>query len=159
MEKYNLFKVGNPGCKYKRKLHDRALKRAFKCQCIYYLDKPDPQVNTVTYRTLFVYNISYETSEDTLRKKFETFGEIVTLYIVRDFVTGESNGYAFIEYASSYNAEQAYKKGHKMLIDSRRVFVDWERSRGQEGWIPRRLGGGLGGKKKSRQLRFAPHSS
>lgn len=109
MEKYNLFKVGNPGYKYKRKLHDRALKKASECKCIYYLDKADPQIKTVTHRTLFVYNINYETSEDTLRKKFEVFGEIVTLYIVKDFITGESNGYAFIEYASSYNAEQAYK--------------------------------------------------
>ena len=41
-----------------------------------------------------------------------------------------------------------------MTVDCRRVLVDWERSRTQEGWIPRRLGGGLGGKKKSRQLRF-----
>ena len=40
------------------------------------------------------------------------------------------------------------------MIDGRKIFVDWERSRGQEGWVPRRLGGGLGGKKKSRQLRF-----
>ncbi|KAI9233261.1 MAG: hypothetical protein BYD32DRAFT_465521 [Podila humilis] len=37
---------------------------------------------------------------------------------------------------------------------SQPVLVDFERSRVMEGWIPRRLGGGLGGKKESGQLRF-----
>jgi len=41
-----------------------------------------------------------------------------------------------------------------MVVDKRRVQVDWERCRVQDGWVPRRLGGGLGGRKKSRQLRF-----
>lgn len=43
-----------------------------------------------------------------------------------------------------------------MTVENRKVLVDWERSHGQEDWVPRRLGGGLGGKKKSRQLRFKP---
>lgn len=34
------------------------------------------------------------------------------------------------------------------------ILVDYERSRGMVGWIPRRLGGGYGGKKESGQLRF-----
>lgn len=34
------------------------------------------------------------------------------------------------------------------------ILVDYERSRGMVGWIPRRFGGGYGGKKESGQLRF-----
>ncbi|KAG0335975.1 small nuclear ribonucleoprotein 35kDa (U11 U12) [Podila horticola] len=37
---------------------------------------------------------------------------------------------------------------------SQPVLVDFERSRVMVGWVPRRLGGGLGGKKESGQLRF-----
>ncbi|KAF9372716.1 hypothetical protein CPB97_001056 [Podila verticillata] len=37
---------------------------------------------------------------------------------------------------------------------SQPALVDFERSRVMEGWIPRRLGGGLGGKRESGQLRF-----
>ena len=55
-----------------------------------------------------MYNLNFDTTEDTLRKRFERFGDIVLLYIVRDIVTGDSKGYGFIEYASSYNAEEAY---------------------------------------------------
>ncbi|KAF9104113.1 small nuclear ribonucleoprotein 35kDa (U11 U12) [Mortierella sp. AM989] len=39
-------------------------------------------------------------------------------------------------------------------LDSSTVLVDFERSRVMEGWVPRRLGGGIGGKKESGQLRF-----
>ena len=33
-------------------------------------------------------------------------------------------------------------------------MVDFERERIVKGWVPRRLGGGVGGKKESGQLRF-----
>lgn len=33
MEKYNIYRVGNPGCKYKSKLHDKGLKRALLSTC------------------------------------------------------------------------------------------------------------------------------
>lgn len=41
-----------------------------------------------------------------------------------------------------------------MVIDGTKILVEHERERIMKGWIPRRLGGGLGGKKESRQLRF-----
>jgi U11/U12 small nuclear ribonucleoprotein SNRNP35 len=40
------------------------------------------------------------------------------------------------------------------VIDGRQILVDFERERIVEGWIPRRFGGGVGGKKESGQLRF-----
>lgn len=39
----------------------------------------------------------------------------------------------------------AYKHGDGKKIDGRRVIVDVERGRTVTGWLPRRLGGGLGG--------------
>ena len=41
----------------------------------------------------------------------------------------------------------AYKKADGKKIDGRRVVVDLERGRTDEGWKPRRLGGGKGGRK------------
>lgn len=52
---------------------------------------------------------------------------------------------------------------NKKIIDGRTILVDRERERIHPGWVPRRLGGGLGGKKESGQLRFGgrdrPHRS
>lgn len=108
MEKYNVYRVGNPGCRFKRKLHDNALKRALAAGCMRYLDECRPLFSTVPHRTVFVYSLNYDTTEETLRKKFEAYGCIVKLFIVKDVVTGDSKGYGFIEYASSYDAEVAY---------------------------------------------------
>ena len=33
MERYNIYRVGNPGNKYKSKLHDKGLKKALNSNC------------------------------------------------------------------------------------------------------------------------------
>ncbi|KAE9452840.1 hypothetical protein C3L33_15249, partial [Rhododendron williamsianum] len=43
---------------------------------------------------------------------------------------------------------------HHSLIDDSEVLVDYNRQQLMPGWIPRRLGGGLAGRKESGQLRF-----
>ncbi|CAK9168291.1 unnamed protein product, partial [Ilex paraguariensis] len=43
---------------------------------------------------------------------------------------------------------------HHTFIEDSEVIVDYNRQQLMPGWIPRRLGGGLGGKKESGQLRF-----
>merc|ERR1719266_1581660 len=42
----------------------------------------------------------------------------------------------------------AYKHADGKKIDGRRVLVDVERARTVKGWLPRRLGGGLGGTRR-----------
>merc|ERR1719278_1764054 len=42
----------------------------------------------------------------------------------------------------------AYKRADGKKIDGRRVLVDVERARTVKGWLPRRLGGGLGGTRR-----------
>jgi len=42
----------------------------------------------------------------------------------------------------------AYKHADGKKIDNRRVLVDVERARTVKGWLPRRLGGGLGGTRR-----------
>uniref|UniRef100_A0A8C0YWL4 Small nuclear ribonucleoprotein U11/U12 subunit 35 n=1 Tax=Canis lupus familiaris TaxID=9615 RepID=A0A8C0YWL4_CANLF len=49
---------------------------------------------------------------------------------------------------------KAYRDADGLVIDQHEIFVDYELEKTLKGWIPRRLGGGLGGKKESGQLRF-----
>ncbi|TKR67077.1 hypothetical protein L596_023283 [Steinernema carpocapsae] len=49
----------------------------------------------------------------------------------------------------------AYKKADGIKIDGRRVVVDYERGRTQKNWLPRRLGGGKGDSRKTREPRAA----
>lgn len=69
-------------------------------------------------------------------------------------VTGLSQGYGFVSFKLEKDARCAYKKANKSVLDDHVILVDFERSRVMKDWIPRRLGGGFGGKKDSGQLRF-----
>lgn len=74
--------------------------------------------------------------------------------IFHDPVTGLSQGYGFITFTSEKSAKDAYRNANKSTLDGHTILVDFERSRVMKNWIPRRLGGGFGGKKESGQLRF-----
>uniref|UniRef100_A0A0A9DSU5 RRM domain-containing protein n=1 Tax=Arundo donax TaxID=35708 RepID=A0A0A9DSU5_ARUDO len=82
------------------------------------------------------------------------YGRVKSMRLVRDIVTGASRGYAFVEYETDREMRRAYEDAHHSIIDGSEVVVDYYRQQLMPGWIPRRLGGGLGGQKESGQLRF-----
>lgn len=111
----------------------------------------DPNTNhdatSDPFRTLFVGRLNYDTSESKLRREFEIYGSIRTIRIVNDRSNGKPRGYAFIEFKREKDMHEAYKMADGKRIDGRRILVDVERGRTEKGWLPRRLGGGLGGRK------------
>ncbi|XP_030536511.1 U11/U12 small nuclear ribonucleoprotein 35 kDa protein [Rhodamnia argentea] len=135
--------------------HDNAVYRAHLCSSAGLYDPfGDPKVSGDPYCTLFVGRLSHFTSEDTLRKAMSKYGRVKNLRLVRHIVTGASRGYAFVEYETEREMRHAYKDAHHSFIDDSEIMVDYNRQQLMPGWIPRRLGGGLGGKKESGQLRF-----
>ncbi|KAG0414947.1 hypothetical protein HPB47_007875 [Ixodes persulcatus] len=100
------------------------------------------------FKTLFVARVNYDTSESKLRREFEVFGSIKKIVIVHNKITGKPRGYAFVEYEHERDMHSAYKHADGKKIDGRRVLVDVERGRTVKGWLPRRLGGGLGGTRR-----------
>ncbi|XP_033123855.1 U1 small nuclear ribonucleoprotein 70 kDa-like [Anneissia japonica] len=100
------------------------------------------------FKTLFVARINFDTSESKLRREFEAYGPIKMINLVHDKKTGKPRGYAFIEYEHERDMHTAYKYADGKKIDGRRVLVDVERSRTVKGWLPRRLGGGIGGTRR-----------
>ncbi|XP_049933029.1 U11/U12 small nuclear ribonucleoprotein 35 kDa protein [Nymphaea colorata] len=82
------------------------------------------------------------------------YGRVKNLRLVRHIVTGASRGYAFVEYETEREMRHAYEDAHHTIIDDSEIIVDYNRQQLMPGWIPRRLGGGLGGRKESGQLRF-----
>ncbi|KAI3430172.1 uncharacterized protein J3R85_008192 [Psidium guajava] len=135
--------------------HDNAVYRAHLCSSAGLYDPfGDPKVAGDPYCTLFVGRLSHFTSEDTLRKAMSRYGRVKNLRLVRHIVTGASRGYAFVEYETEREMRRAYKDAHHSFIDDSEIIVDYNRQQLMPGWIPRRLGGGLGGKKESGQLRF-----
>ncbi|KAK7788430.1 hypothetical protein R5R35_012844 [Gryllus longicercus] len=129
--------------------HDHGIERALEAEYF-----PDRNVKGNPECTLFVAKLSKSTTEKSLKKAFVSFGRIRRCRVVRDIVTGTSKGYGFVEFEDQSSASMAYVRSSKLTVDGNLVFVDFECERLLPGWIPRRLGGGFGGKKESGQLRF-----
>ncbi|CAF0773036.1 unnamed protein product [Rotaria sordida] len=83
---------------------------------------------------LFVCKLNQVTTDEDLETIFSRFGEILSCEIVRDKKTGDSLCYAFIEYENEEDAEQAYFKMDNVLIDDRRIHVDFSQSVAKAKW-------------------------
>ena len=68
------------------------------------------------------------TRNQDLKLIFSRFGEIKSCNIVCDHKTGISLGYAFIEFKEKDDAEMAYLKMSGVVIDDRRIYVDFSQS-------------------------------
>merc|ERR1712187_1033072 len=108
----------------------------------------DPNIDGNPFKTLFVGRLSHNVSEWRLRREFEEFGPLSRIRIVADKLTGKKRGYAFIEFERLENMKTAYKIGMNRNIEGKKIIVDVERGRTVANWKPKRLGGGIGYKKR-----------
>ncbi|KAK8876801.1 peptidyl-prolyl cis-trans isomerase cyp6 [Apiospora arundinis] len=77
---------------------------------------------------LFVCKLNPVTTDADLELIFSRFGKILSCEVIRDKKTGDSLQYAFIEYEDKSAAEAAYAKMQSVLIDDRRIHVDFSQS-------------------------------
>lgn len=78
----------------------------------------------VNGKKLFVGNLPYHTTEDQLTEIFGQFGELTSVKLVTDRMTGRSRGIAFVEFASEEMAAQAIEGLHGTELDSRALVVN-----------------------------------
>lgn len=77
---------------------------------------------------LFVCKLNPITEDEDLERIFSRFGPIKSVKIVRDPKSNESLQYAFIEFEDKDDCEQAYLKMDNVLLDDRRIHVDFSQS-------------------------------
>ncbi|KAF4681802.1 hypothetical protein FOZ60_011538 [Perkinsus olseni] len=90
-------------------------------------DLPDAEARA-SDKELFVCQLNEVTEDEDLRTIFERFGPIKSCDVVRDFKTGESLQYAFIEFETKEACEMAYVKMQNVVIDDKRIKVDFSQS-------------------------------
>ncbi|KOX79313.1 Peptidyl-prolyl cis-trans isomerase-like 4 [Melipona quadrifasciata] len=83
---------------------------------------------------LFVCKLNPVTTDDDLEIIFSRFGKIIGCEVIRDRQTGDSLQYAFIEFADHKSCEEAYFKMDNVLIDDRRIHVDFSQSVAKMRW-------------------------
>ncbi len=92
-------------------------------------------------KRLYVGNLSYDTTEDSLRTAFEAAGGSVTdILIMTDRETGRPRGFGFVEMSSDSEAQAAIEAMNGANLDGRDLTVNEARER-----QPRGGGGGGGG--------------
>ncbi|XP_059446067.1 peptidyl-prolyl cis-trans isomerase CYP59-like [Corylus avellana] len=90
-------------------------------------DIPDAEMKPPD-NVLFVCKLNPVTEDEDLHTIFSRFGTVSSAEIIRDFKTGDSLCYAFIEFETKEACEQAYFKMDNALIDDRRIHVDFSQS-------------------------------
>src|SRR5512137_2312063 len=92
---------------------------------------------------LYVGNLSYETSEATIRTAFEAHGEVNSVNLITDRDTGRAKGFGFVEMGSAEEAQKAKSALDGTQVDGRALKVDVAKE--QVARAPRSGGGGYGG--------------
>eukprot|EP01069_Polyplicarium_translucidae_P011670 Polyplicarium_translucidae@DN421_c0_g1_i1.p1 len=87
-------------------------------------DLPDAEVRPEE-SVLFVCKLNPYTEAEDLELLFSRFGRLRSCEIIRDWKTGDSLQYAFVEYEEIKSCETAYFKMQNALVDDRRIHVDW----------------------------------
>uniref|UniRef100_A0A3B4FWA2 Peptidyl-prolyl cis-trans isomerase n=2 Tax=Haplochromini TaxID=319058 RepID=A0A3B4FWA2_9CICH len=96
-------------------------------------DLPDADVKPPE-NVLFVCKLNPVTTDEDLEIIFSRFGCIKSCEIIRDWKTGDSLCYAFIEFEKQEDCEKAYFKMDNVLIDDRRIHVDFSQSVAKIKW-------------------------
>ncbi|XP_066461535.1 peptidyl-prolyl cis-trans isomerase-like 4 isoform X1 [Eleutherodactylus coqui] len=96
-------------------------------------DIPDADIKPPE-NVLFVCKLNPVTTDEDLEIIFSRFGTIKSCEIIRDWKTGESLCYAFIEFEKEEDCEKAYFKMDNVLIDDRRIHVDFSQSVAKIKW-------------------------
>src|SRR3989304_6257051 len=99
-------------------------------------------------KSLFVGNMSFQTTESDLRALFEPFGQITRVHIAMDRETGRARGFAFVEMASDEEAAKAITALDGKAVGGRNLKVNEARPKterpGPRGDAGSRPGGGRG---------------
>ena len=98
---------------------------------------------------IFVGNLSYNTTEESLKQAFEAFGQVQSAKVISDRETGRSRGFGFVEMPNEDEARTAIDSLDGKPLDGRPVKVNEARPR--EGGPGARPGGGGGFRPRSRE--------
>ncbi len=99
----------------------------------------DPQKRRVTMN-IYVGNLSYDATDEMIKKAFEPFGEVTSAQVIKDKYTGQSRGFGFVEMPVQSQAQTAIKSlngkellGKQMNVNEAHARADKRGTGGQGG--------------------------
>ena len=98
---------------------------------------------------LFVGNLSFNTTENTLQEAFSAHGTVVEANLMMDRMTGRSRGFAFVTFSTPEEAQRAIEALNGAQLDGRALTVNIARPKED-----RPPGGGGGGRDRGPRRDF-----
>jgi len=95
-------------------------------------------------KNIFVGNLSFGATEDTIRGLFERHGAVERVNIVTDRDTGQPRGFGFVEMTNDAEGDKAIAALNGKDVDGRAINVNEARPKGAGAGGGRRSGGGGG---------------
>ena len=74
-------------------------------------------------KKLYVGNLSYSTTESNLSELFGAVGEVSSVSLITDRMSGRSKGFAFVEMAEDTIAQEAIAQLNSKEVDGREINV------------------------------------
>lgn len=90
---------------------------------------------------LYIGNLAFETSEETLRNIFSKYGEVESVDIIIDRATGRSKGFGFVEMPKPSQAKEAILALNGSELDGRSIKVSEAKPRERREGGRRAFGG------------------
>jgi RNA recognition motif-containing protein len=94
-------------------------------------------------KSLFVGNMSFQTTESDLNALFKPFGQVGRVNVVKDRETGRARGFAFVEMPNDEEAAKAIAALDGKELGGRNLKVNEARPKSEQ-HTPRNGGGGRG---------------
>jgi len=98
-------------------------------------------------KRLYVGNLTYGTTDASLRQMFEAHGTVTSAQIIMDRDTGRSKGFGFVEMSSDAESQAAIAGLNGKEIDGRALTVNEARPKTEGGGGGGGGGGGRGGRR------------
>ena len=96
-------------------------------------------------KNIFVGNLSFTATEDSVRSMFEAYGSVDRVSIVTDRDTGQPKGFGFVEMTNDAEAEKAIAELNGTELNGRALTINEARPKTE-----RSGGGGGGGRRYTR---------
>ena len=90
---------------------------------------------------IFVGNLNYRSTDDSLRAAFEAYGEVESAKVITSRDSGRSRGFGFVEMPNEDEAKAAIAGLDSKDLDGRDIRVNEARSKGEGGDRPPRQEG------------------
>lgn len=75
-------------------------------------------------KKLFVGNLPWGITNDSLRELFASVGEIVEAMVITDRMSGRSKGFGFVTFATEETAQAAIAQLNEKEIEGRKIIVN-----------------------------------